>query len=97
MFLDSNQTWKHSIYMVSAQAGPVQHAFPEDDGEEDEANWSLEEIERRPYAENHSTRLLRRSSCITRGAIFTNFTLTPLSITADNFRRTSAPRPALSR
>jgi Tol biopolymer transport system component len=40
IFLDSNPTGKHSIYMVSAQGGQVERAFPEDDGEEDEASWS---------------------------------------------------------
>jgi Tol biopolymer transport system component len=40
MFLDSNPTGKHSIYMVSSRGGPVERVFPDDDGEEDEANWS---------------------------------------------------------
>lgn len=40
IFLDSNPTGKHSIYMVSAQGGAVERVFPEDDGEEDEQNWS---------------------------------------------------------
>jgi Tol biopolymer transport system component len=40
IFLDSNPTGKHSIYMVSAQGGAVERVFPEDDGEENEQSWS---------------------------------------------------------
>jgi len=58
--------------------------------------WDEPELERRPYEENHSARLVIFSSCIMRGVICTNFTLTPASLNADIFKRISAPNPALS-